>query len=195
MGKAEATDAKKAEKKAKKRAKKEAKKEAKRLKKEQKRREKEGRGKQDESPLTQQTTKKALQTAPDGTSNGGVFYKKRIEVSLSLLPSAMGNIMAALEDSIRAMILKYMDNVGVLLTFENVKIIGNSGHGVILNELPHIHYKVAFDGLVFCPEVGCKVSFCQGFLDWFMNESFLGNLTIMCLLNAMLFYSLRCKDP
>ena len=162
MGKADPTsDAKKAEKKAKKRAKKEAKeakKEAKRLKKEQKRRDREAQIQPAESESVTPSPKAAASHAKsDQLLEDAVFCTKRIEVSISLLPVAMGNIKAALEDSIRAMILKYTDKVGVLLTFHNVKIISNSGHGIILNELPHLHYKVGFDGLVFTPRVGCKV--------------------------------------
>jgi len=188
MGKSDATtDHKKAEKKAKKRAKKESKKEAKtkkeeakRLKKEQKRREKEARTESqkkpqkpkpvaipDDSPADQKLPKDALQNS--------VFFKKRIEVSLSLLPAAMKNIMMALQDSIRSMILKYTAKVGgVLLTFENIKIISNNGHGRILNELPYLHYQVAFDALVFCPEVGCK-------LQGAVTESFPSHLGILVL--------------
>lgn len=169
MGKADAADTKREEKKAKKRAKKEAKKEVKRLKKEQKRREKESRPsqrKQDEVSSPTGTGMVNLLKESVGATKDSVFYKKRIEVSLSLLPAAMRNIRAALEDSVRSMILKHTDKVGVLMTFENIKVISNSGHGRILNELPFLHFKVAFDGLVFCPDVGCQVRNQQEKCQW-----------------------------
>jgi FMN phosphatase YigB (HAD superfamily) len=162
MGKADSSDPKKAEKKAAKKAKKEAKKErkeAKRLRKEQKRREKEDRSRsqnqeEEGSPIVQSPKDPVSVVA----AKESIFFLKRIEVSLSLLPAAMRNIPAALEDSIRAMILKYTEKVGVLMTFKNIKVISNNGHGIILNELPFLHYRVAFDGLVFSPSVGCTVS-------------------------------------
>lgn len=188
MGKSDATtDNKKAEKKANKRAKKEAKKEAKakkeeakRLKREQKQREKEARNESQNKPkkpkpATIPDDSFADQKVPKDSLKNNVFFKKRIEVSLSLLPAAMKNIMTALEDSIRSMILKYTAKVGgVLLAFENVKIISNNGHGRILNELPYLHYQVGFDALVFCPEVGCK-------LQGAVTESFPSHLGILVL--------------
>jgi ATPase subunit of ABC transporter with duplicated ATPase domains len=166
MGKADANDSKKADKKAKKadkKAKKEAKKEAKRIRKEKKRREEEARR---ESKQEQPESTLSLHDASAESLRSSVFYSKRIEVSLSLLPVSMGNIMAALENSIRSMILKYTDKVGILLTFQNIKIISNNGHGRILNDLPHIHYRVSFDGLVFSPTVNSKVSFLVSLIWW-----------------------------
>ena len=177
MGKAETstTDPKKEEKKAKKRAKKDAKKEEKRLKKEKKRLEKEARKaasqEDDTQPASasstpsngrQQTHKRVAprRTIPESKEEelqNSVYFQKRIEVAVSVLPAAMGNIQAALEDAVRLMLLKYTENVGILLTFENLEVIGNGGHGMVLDEIPYLHYKVGFDGLVFCPKVGSKV--------------------------------------
>lgn len=159
MGKTESGDLKKAEKKARKRAKKEAKKEAKRIKKEQKRREKDERRRiQNDDNQSDSAPAVQIPRLSFGPLKDSVFYKKRIETSLSLMPVHMRDIKAALEDSVRSMILKYTDKVGVLMTFEKMHVISNSGHGSILNELPYIHYRIAFDGLVFSPHVGCKVS-------------------------------------
>ena len=166
MGKSETGDLKKAEKKAMKRAKKEAKKEAKRIKKEEKRREKEQRRQNKESESQSNESRERSQVVPiskhfpnsDASVKDSVFYKKRIHVSLSLMPADLKNIRAALEESVRAMILKYTPKIGVLMTFEKIHVISNQGHGIMLNELPNVHYKIAFDGLVFNPHVGCKVS-------------------------------------
>ena len=90
-----------------------------------------------------------------------VYFRKRIQVAVSVLPAAMGNIAVALEDAVRLMLLKYTDQVGILLTFENIQVIGNGGHGMVLDEIPYLHYKIAFDGLVFCPRVGSQVRMWQ----------------------------------
>lgn len=94
---------------------------------------------------------------PKEDAKNSVYHKKRIEVAVSVLPAAMGNIRAALEDAVRLMLLKYTDQVGILLTFENIQVIGNGGHGMVLDEIPYLHYKIAFDGLVFAPKVGSQV--------------------------------------
>jgi hypothetical protein len=177
MGKKDLDDAKSAEKQARKREKreKEARKQERQLKKEQKRRQKEAR-KQAVISQSQDSDDQVLVSPPSSSLvvsssflmkvptteedlNNTVFYKKRMEVSLSLLPSAMSNVQAALEDSIRSMLLRYIKRVGMLLTFQNLEILSNNGHGMILDELPYLNYKVGFEGLVFCPKVGSKVGF------------------------------------
>jgi hypothetical protein len=97
------------------------------------------------------------------TTNGrGVFTKKEIEFVVSLLPSTLKNTEKSVEDSIRHLLLKYSDGIGgILLAFDKVKIKTDKhsrGRGMILNELPYIHYNVSCDALVFCPTLGCKVS-------------------------------------
>ena len=44
------------------------------------------------------------------------------------------------------------------LGFNNVSFSESKQLGMILNELPQIHYTVELDALVFCPKVGSKVS-------------------------------------
>jgi hypothetical protein len=169
MGKKDINDAKSAEKKARKREKK-ARKEERHLKKEQKRRLREARklaighsDNSDDQVLVSPSSSNFvgssfLKDSAEDLKNA-VFFKKQMEVSLSLLPATMGNIQAALEDSIRSMLLKYIKGVGMLLTFQNLKVISNNGHGMILDELPYLNYKVGFEGLVFCPKIGSKVGF------------------------------------
>ena len=84
-----------------------------------------------------------------------VYYKKRLQVAISLLPAAMGNIPSALQSAVKLMLLKYTANVGILLSFGKLDISGGTGR--VLDEIPHIHFKVAFDGLVFSPHIGCQV--------------------------------------
>jgi len=87
-----------------------------------------------------------------------VFFKKRLEMSISILPARLRDVDAAVEDSLRGFLLKYSDEIdGILLAFENVKLLGD-GKGFILNELPYVHYSVAFDALVFNPTVGSTLT-------------------------------------
>lgn len=90
------------------------------------------------------------------------FERKRVEIVVSLFPMALGNVLDSVRQSIRSLLLKYSDGIGgILLAFDNVKLVGDSngsgGHGVILNEMPHIHFHVELDALVFCPAKGVKV--------------------------------------
>ena len=170
MGKNDSDDPKRAAKKASKRAEKDARKQERRIKKEQKRREREARKSaavgnaqvpSRTASLFSSTTPSVLKLSKEDLKKS-VFFKKEMEVSLSLLPAAIGNVHAALEASIRSMLLKYIKDVGMLLTFSNLKVLSNNGHGMILDELPYLNYKVGFEGLVFCPKVGCTVRGCNG---------------------------------
>ena len=180
MGKKDVNDPKNAEKIARKREK-EARKHERRLRKElkeEKRRQREAQkqaiGQNEQEISSSHPSKVVSVSAPFWKESAEdlantVFFNKEIEVSLSLLPAAMGNIQAALEDSIRSMLLKYIKGVGMLLTFQNLKVLSNNGHGMILDELPYLNYKVGFEGLAFCPKVGSKVG-----LD--AEDCFLGSL-------------------
>ena len=83
-------------------------------------------------------------------------------MTISLLPAALANVQVHAEDSLRLYLLKYSDGIGgILLAFENLKIISenkNAVSGIILNELPYIHYRVSTDALVFNPIPGSKLS-------------------------------------
>jgi DNA-directed RNA polymerase subunit E'/Rpb7 len=99
-----------------------------------------------------------------------VFIRRRVELTLALLPGALGNLDKSINDSLRLFLLKYSDGLeGVVLSFENVKILAD---GVILNDLPNVHYDVAADVLVFCPTVGCK-------LQGVVTESFHSHLSLV----------------
>jgi len=152
---------------------KEERKKRKRLKKEQKRIKKEERKKRKKggdnnvavptlttsaAPLTVTSSSTITPATAMVDDDKAVLYRKRVEYTVSLLPAALKNVQMSVEDSLRSILLKHSDGIGgVLLAFENVQIISDnptSTVGVILNELPHIHYKVAADALVFVPKPG-----------------------------------------
>jgi DNA-directed RNA polymerase subunit E'/Rpb7 len=135
-------------------------KERKRLKKEQKKKKKEGK---DDG---QQRTNSVESTIPNSSDlvfeKSDAFFRKKLELTISLLPAALANVLVHAEDALRLFLLKYSDGIGgILLAFENLKIISenkNSVSGIILNELPHIHYRVSTDALVFSPMPGSRLS-------------------------------------
>jgi hypothetical protein len=93
------------------------------------------------------------------------FFQKRVQLTVSLLPYSLRNSEASIRASIRKQLLRHSDGwEGVMLAFDNVKYRDRNaenknsrGKGWILNELPHIHYEVDCDVLVFAPTVGCEV--------------------------------------
>jgi DNA-directed RNA polymerase I subunit RPA43 len=113
------------------------------------------------------------------------FQKKKVSVMLSLMPSAMTNSHKAMNSAMQTMLLKYSDSLGgVLLSYENIEIdeTKNGGRfGRILNEMPHIHYYVTCDVLVFNPSVGST-------LVGVVNETFPSHVGLLVheLFNAMI---------
>lgn len=88
------------------------------------------------------------------------FRKKRLQMLISLLPHSLKNIHQNIQKRISTLLLKYNDGVGgVLLTYSNIQYAEHKegGIGQIWGELPHIHYKVELDALVFEPCVGMQV--------------------------------------
>jgi len=172
------------EKQARKRAKKEAKKEAKKQKKEAKRQRrstgsssgdkienktavanmtdspapKEGNG---EEPLLQQQQQQQQQQHQQQQQSP--YVKRKIQISVALYPSALENKTTFIKKQIRSLLLKYSEGIGgVLLAFDNLKFVGDGkgkgSLGQIRYELPHIHYVVEIDALVFCPKEGMKLT-------------------------------------
>jgi hypothetical protein len=92
-----------------------------------------------------------------------IFFKKKIDVELSLLPSSLHNTDDAVQNSLNGLLLKYSDGLGgIMLACENVRVKTDGkgeGRGWILNELPWLHYTVSCDALVFRPYIGCQVRF------------------------------------
>lgn len=122
------------------------------------------------------------------------FFKRRVRLSLSLLPSSLHNSMASIENCFRRMLLKYDDGLkGMLLAYDDIKVEDNNtnsgknggsdtaGHGWILNELPYIHYSVSCTALVFAPSVGCE-------LQGVVSQCFASHLSILVYgyVNAMI---------
>jgi hypothetical protein len=95
------------------------------------------------------------------------FFRRRVQLAISLLPSSLRNSQQAVENSIRKKLLRYSDGFGgVLMAYDDVQLrdetdSNNQGQGWILNELPYIHYNVFCQVLVFAPSVGCEVSLIQ----------------------------------
>jgi len=150
---------------------KEQRRERKRLKKEKKRKKEEKRKRKNSgsavplAPVSSSSSAAAvgLSTAELAPDDGqAVFYRKKLRWTVSLLPAALKNVQMNVEDTLRSMLLKYADGIGgILMAFENVKILSDNKNctvGMIMNELPHIHYKVAADALVFVPKPGCPLT-------------------------------------
>lgn len=86
--------------------------------------------------------------------------RKTIRMIFSLYPCDLEDIVAAIKRSLRLNLLKFVAGMdGVLLAFDNVKIVPNGGKtaGVILNEQPHLHYLADLDILVFGPSPGMRL--------------------------------------
>lgn len=103
----------------------------------------------------------------DKRNEGGAnppFFRRRVQLAMSLLPSSLRNCQQAVENSIRKKLLRYCDGFGgVLMAYDDVELRdkadgNNQVQGWILNELPYIHYNVYCQVLVFAPYVGCVVS-------------------------------------
>lgn len=135
--------------------------ERKRLKKELKKTRKIGKDHEQQQTLPVVESNPARCSEP-AQEKSDAFFRKKLEMTISLLPAALGNVLVHAEDALRLYLLKYSDGIGgILLAFENLKILSenkNSVSGIILNELPHIHYRVSTDALVFSPTPGSKLS-------------------------------------
>lgn len=137
--------------------------ERKTIKKEQKKKKKE-----EDKREKKRHKKESTEIADDDTSSVSLnkaFASHSLELTVSLFPSALGNVLGNVEESLRSFLLKYSDEIGgILLAFENVKFLSDLDVtdnktsptivGVINNELPHLHYRVSADALVFVPTPG-----------------------------------------
>lgn len=98
------------------------------------------------------------------------FLKKKVELTVSLLPADLANVKKSVEQHLRRFLLKYADGVGgIMLAFDNVKV---GSRGAILNELPYIHYAVSCDALVFAPKPDAA-------LRGIVTESFHSHLSLI----------------
>jgi len=121
------------------------------------------------------------------------FRLKKVRFLISILPAALNNIDKAINGMMSSLLLRYTYGVGgVLLSFENIQFENNvndgskgkdggSGYGgIILDEMPHIHYNITSDIVVFSPTIGKR-------LNGIVNESFPSHVGILVynLFNAM----------
>ena len=121
----------------------------------------------------------------DINTSNSPFEREKAIIMLSLTSSAMSNTPKAMHTSLQSMLLKYSDGLGgVLLSFDNIQVdtTKNGGrYGTILNEMPHIHYYVTCDVLVFNPREGKS-------LKGVVNETFPSHVGLLVheLFNAMI---------
>jgi hypothetical protein len=88
------------------------------------------------------------------TTIASPFQKKKLSLLVSLEPSSLSNTRQALETSMHSLLLKYSDGLGgVLLAFDNLQFDSDHSHGQILNEMPHIHYRVTCTAVIFFPNL------------------------------------------
>lgn len=120
------------------------------------------------------------------------FHRKKARLLVSLLPASLKDIPRAINGAMQSLLLRYSDGIGgVLLSFDNIEIEddsnritagggGGSRYGIILDEMPHIHYYITSDILVFRPDIGEKIT-------GVVNESFPSHLGILVydFFNAM----------
>lgn len=130
------------------------------------------------SPITPVKAESESSSHDDHDASFPVFFRRTVELNVSLLPSALSDVKKNIEDALRAFLLKYSDGIkGVLLAFDNVELLGK---GTIFNELPHIHYKVSADVVVFSPSTGCQL---EGVVTEASFPSHL-SLTVLSYFNA-----------
>jgi hypothetical protein len=93
----------------------------------------------------------------DHLLQNSVFLSKTLEFTMAVLPSALRDLNMSIEDGIANFLLRYSKAIGgVLFCFDNVRIL-DGGKGNIINEFPHIHYRVVADGVVFAPAPGSNL--------------------------------------
>ncbi len=117
--------------------------------------------------LTKQATSVGIS---DGISENSSFQEKRARLLVSVPPSALVNIKDAMNTSMQNLLLKYSNGLGgVLIAFHDIELDGSKkdggAYGKIINEMPHIHYYIKCNVLLFNPEIGKE-------LKGKVNESF-----------------------
>ena len=86
--------------------------------------------------------------------------RQTIRMIFSLYPSDLQDIVGEIKRSLQQTLLKYVPGMdGVLLAFDNVRIVPNGGitAGMILNEQPHIHYLADMETLIFSPSKNMRL--------------------------------------
>lgn len=138
------------------------------------------------SKKTNNSMKQALQSThviDDIGSENSPFQEKQVRVLVSIPPSTLVNIPSALNAYMQHLLLKYSDTLGgVLISYHDIELDDASDqHGRIINEMPHIHYYIKCNVLVFNPSVGAV-------LRGKVNESFPSHVGLLVheLFNAMI---------
>lgn len=117
------------------------------------------------------------------------FQRKKVRLLVSLLPASLRNIHTAINAAMQSLLFKHLDGInGVLLSFHDIQIVDGDTrintaaangvaavvpHGRILDEMPHIHYYITVDVLVFEPTIGQKLT---GVVNYSSNPSHLSIL-------------------
>ena len=105
----------------------------------------------------------AVDSSTERNHGQSCLQRKKVRLIISLLPAALADIERACHISLRGMLLKYSDSLGgVLLAYdkiiiENETMATEATSGLILNELPNIHFRVITSMLIFTPDSGEKV--------------------------------------
>jgi DNA-directed RNA polymerase subunit E'/Rpb7 len=97
------------------------------------------------------------QTCHDNTPPP-LLTNQRIQIRTSILPAGLGNVKQSVDRCMReSLLMQYSHTVGgIILAYDNVHIL-NLHSGRIVEELPHIHYNVSCNALVFTPHYGATV--------------------------------------
>ena len=114
-------------------------------------------------------------TSADPKQKNSPFQVKKILGSVALFPSSLPNVPQTIKSLLHSLLLMYDANMGgVLLSLEDgIKLLPlnprtNGGRsnfsnrngligGRIVDDLPYVHYRFQFQGLLFCPSVGMKL--------------------------------------
>ena len=106
------------------------------------------------------------------------YRVKKVRSLVSLAPSSLSDVKGNIRRLSCQDVTRYVQGLeGVLMAVQKVKVCGP---GRVQNELPHVHYQVEADVVVFCPDVGTR-------LVGVVNESFPSHVGMLVdtLFNAM----------
>ena len=106
------------------------------------------------------------------------YRLKTVRSLVSLAPSSLSDVRGNIRRLSCQDVTRYVQGLGgVLMAVRDVRVCGP---GRVLNELPHVHYEVEADVVVFCPDVGTR-------LVGVVNESFPSHVGMLVdtLFNAM----------
>ena len=83
------------------------------------------------------------------------YRLKTVRSLVSLAPSSLSDVRGNIRRLSCQDVTRYVKGLGgVLMAVRDVKVCGP---GRVLNELPHVHYEVEADVVVFCPDVGTRL--------------------------------------